>query len=66
MLQLDLTGRIALITGASGQLGRRMAHVLSDCGADIVVHYHGNAQKAAELVADIEKRAGARWQCRRT
>ncbi len=36
MLELDLTGKIALITGATGQLGRVMAHTLADCGADIV------------------------------
>ncbi len=53
MLKIDLTGRLAVITGATGQLGRVMADVLSDCGADIAVHYNSNAAKAEELVQSI-------------
>ncbi len=53
MLTLDLTGKIALVTGASGQLGRVMARTLASCGADIAVHYHGNRRKAEELADEI-------------
>ncbi len=53
MLKIDLTGKLAVITGATGQLGRVMADVLSDCGADIAVHYNSNAAKAEELVQSI-------------
>jgi 3-oxoacyl-[acyl-carrier protein] reductase len=52
-LQLDLTGRIALITGATGQLGRVMARTLARCGADIAIHYHQNRGKAEELSAEL-------------
>lgn len=55
MLELDLTGKIALITGATGQLGRVMAHTLADCGADIVVHYHANRLQADKLVAELTR-----------
>lgn len=53
MLKIDLTGKLAVITGATGQLGRVMAEILSDCGADIAVHYNSNEKKAAELVESI-------------
>lgn len=58
MLKIDLTGKLAVITGATGQLGRVMAGVFSDCGADIAVHYNSNSLKAEELVHEI--RSGGR------
>ncbi|NOU85696.1 SDR family oxidoreductase [Paenibacillus sp. LMG 31460] len=53
-MNIDLRGQTALITGASGQLGRVMARTLALCGADIVIHYMRNESKAAELQAEIE------------
>ena len=51
---IDLSGRTALITGATGQLGRVMARTLAAAGADIAVHYNSNSRQADELVAEIE------------
>ena len=62
MLKIDLTGKLAVITGASGQLGRVMARTLADCGADIAVHYNSNKTKAEELVkliSDMGRRTAA-------
>ena len=53
MLKLDLAGKVAVVTGATGQLGRVMARTLADCGADVAVHYHRNAAMAEELAAQI-------------
>lgn len=53
-LQINLEGRLAFITGATGQLGRVMARTLAGCGADVVVHYHQNVAKAESLCAEIE------------
>jgi 3-oxoacyl-[acyl-carrier protein] reductase len=53
MLCLDLSGKIALVTGATGQLGRVMARTLASCGADIAVHYRDNRLKAEELAGEI-------------
>lgn len=53
-LSIDLTGRVALITGSTGQLGRTMARSLARAGADIALHYHGNAEKAHGLQREIE------------
>jgi 3-oxoacyl-[acyl-carrier protein] reductase len=52
-ISIDLSGRIALITGATGQLGRVMVHTLAAAGADIAIHYRGNRKKADELVAAV-------------
>ena len=54
MLTLDLTGKIAVVTGATGQLGRVMVRTLASCGADVAIHYLQNADKAAELKAEVE------------
>ncbi|WP_309118168.1 SDR family oxidoreductase [Paenibacillus sp.] len=53
-MYIDLSGKTALITGATGQLGRVMARTLGNCGADIVIHYHSNEEKAAQLQHEIE------------
>lgn len=53
MIPLGLSGRTALVTGATGQLGRAIVRVLGACGADVAVHYHRNRTKADELVAEL-------------
>ena len=61
-LRLDLRNRVALVTGATGQLGRVIARTLADCGADIAAHYLTQAEMASELRKDIEAR-GVRSAC---
>ena len=55
MLKIDLSGKIALVTGASGELGRVIALTLAECGADVVVHYHQNRQRAEPVAENIKK-----------
>jgi len=52
-LQINLTGHLAVVTGATGQLGRVMARTLAGCGADVVIHYHQNIAQAESLCAEI-------------
>lgn len=52
-MQINLNGKIALVTGASGELGRVMARTLASCGADVVVHFHSKEEKAAQLCEEI-------------
>ena len=51
---IDLSGKLVILTGASGELGRVMARTLAKAGADVALHYHGNAAKAAELAAELK------------
>ena len=53
-MNINLKGQVAIVTGASGQLGRVMAKTLAACGADVIVHYAQNKAKAEELAAEIK------------
>lgn len=53
-------GRVALITGSSGGIGRGCALALAEYGADIVVNFRKNAsgaEETAELVRSMGRRA---------
>jgi NAD(P)-dependent dehydrogenase (short-subunit alcohol dehydrogenase family) len=43
----------ALVTGGARRLGRAMALALAQRGHDVVVHYAGSGEEAAEVVAEI-------------
>jgi enoyl-[acyl-carrier protein] reductase III len=49
-----LTGKSALITGASRGIGRGIALALAEAGADVVVHYARRSTAAQEVVTQIE------------
>jgi 3-oxoacyl-[acyl-carrier protein] reductase len=54
MAMWDLTGKTALVTGASRGIGRAIAVALADAGADIAVNYAGSEAAAAETVKAVE------------
>jgi 3-oxoacyl-[acyl-carrier protein] reductase len=53
-MKIDLSGKVALVTGASGDLGRVIAHTLAACGADVAVHYLQSEAKAARLLEELK------------
>ena len=56
---VDLAGKVALVTGASRGLGRGIALVLAEQGADIVVNCR-SSRKAADDVCDAVRAMGRR------
>ena len=60
MLTIDLRGHLAVITGASGMLGRVMARTFADCGADLVLHYFHGKDEAETLAGELRRKTGRR------
>ncbi len=54
----DMSGKVALVTGASGGLGRHFAGVLAKAGARVVLGAR-RPQKLAEAVDEIEETGGS-------
>ncbi|MBR1865113.1 MAG: 3-oxoacyl-[Lachnospiraceae bacterium] len=53
-----LTGKIALVTGASRGIGRQTAITLARYGATVVINYNGAKERAEETAALIQEMGG--------
>lgn len=51
-----LSGKVALITGASRRIGRATALRLADCGADLVIHAKSSRNEAEEVAEEVRSR----------
>jgi len=54
----NLSGKTALVTGASRGIGRASALALSSLGAQVLVHYGSDVKAAEAVVAEIRKAHG--------
>ncbi len=55
---LDLTDRVAVVTGSSRGIGRAIAIKLAGLGAKVVVNYHSSEQAAQEVVEEVRSEGG--------
>lgn len=58
MSEIDLAGKVALVTGSARRVGKSIAHALAAAGMHIVIH-HGNSDQAAqETLAEVSEFGG--------
>ncbi|TMJ02410.1 MAG: SDR family oxidoreductase [Alphaproteobacteria bacterium] len=58
MTDKELSGRVALVTGAGRNIGRAMAKALAAGGAAVIVNVRSNKAEAEQVVAEIESDGG--------
>ena len=64
MNKIDLEGKRALVTGGSQGIGAGICRKLAACGADVVINYYRNKEKAESLASSITSEFGVKaWPC---
>src|ERR1700688_2209201 len=57
-IQINFSGKTALVTGASRGIGRATALALAQAGAQVIVHYSTSEKEATAVVTDIRSAGG--------
>lgn len=60
MVEIDLKGKRALVTGGSKGIGSAICRDLAACGADVFINYYSHKESAEKLAAEISKEFGVR------
>ena len=50
---MDLTGKVALVTGGAKRVGKAIVCALAERGCKLVVHYHTSQPEAEETVREL-------------
>ncbi len=62
MNKQDMSGQVALVTGASTGIGRAAAVALAECGANVAINYfrnHDGAEETRRIVSSLGRKAVA-------
>ena len=60
MKEINLSGKLAVVTGGAGELGRAMVRELASCGANVAICYYSKREIAESLKAETEKAYGVK------
>lgn len=58
-MNIDLSGQIAVVTGASRGIGASVAGLLGSCGAHVIVNYKSSLKMAEAVVESIQNAGGS-------
>jgi 3-oxoacyl-[acyl-carrier protein] reductase len=53
-MKIDLTKKVAVVTGGTGELGRTMVRSLAECGSNVVICYYNQKEFALKLKNEFE------------
>ncbi len=66
MKSIDLSNKVALVTGGAGQLGRSIVRELAECGANVVICYYSKSEFAQKLKNEVQDKYGVKAMAVRT
>jgi 3-oxoacyl-[acyl-carrier protein] reductase len=55
---MDLTGKVAIVTGGARDIGKQVTLKLADAGASVVFNYYGSADEARATEAQVKAMGG--------
>lgn len=51
---IDLTGKVAVVTGGTRGIGASIVRTLAKCGADVALNYRKSSEEAEQMVSEVE------------
>ena len=57
-MNVDLKGKVALVTGGARDIGRSISIKLAEAGASVAINYNASGERANALVSEITSRGG--------